>query len=92
MNENSETPINRRNIWVRGLFMLLMILAYHVSSTVLIVTTLIQFLIVLMNGEPNVRLVSFGSSLAHYFRQVVNFMTFATEDIPFPFSDWPASD
>jgi hypothetical protein len=30
MNENSVTSGNGRNIWIRGLFMLLMFLAYHV--------------------------------------------------------------
>lgn len=92
MNENSEAPINRRNIWVRALFMLLMVLAYHVSGTVMFFIALIQFLIMLMNDKPNARLATFGRSLARYYQQIVNFMTFATEDIPFPFNDWPASD
>ena len=92
MNANSEAPINRRNIWVRALFMLLMGLAYHVAGTVLFVVALIQFLIMLMNGQPNARLVSFGRSLGRYFQQIVNFVAFATEEVPFPFSEWPASD
>ena len=92
MNENSEAPINRRNIWIRGLFMLLMALAYHVAGTVLAVVSLIQFLIMLMNDTPNARLVSFGRSLGRYLQQIVHFVTFATEEIPFPFNDWPASE
>lgn len=92
MNENSEIPVSKRNIWIRGLFMLLMALAYHVSGTVMFVVALIQFLMTLMNDEPNARLASFGSSLARYYRQVVSFLTFATEEIPFPFNDWPASE
>ncbi len=91
-NETSEAPAKKRNIWIRGLFMLLMVLAYHVSGTVLFVISLIQFLIVLMNDKPNARLVSFGRSLGRYFQQIVNFVMFATEDMPFPFNDWPASE
>lgn len=92
MNENSDAPTDQRNIWIRGLYMLLMALILHVAGTVLFVIALIQFLIMLMNGTPNARLASFGRSLAHYFRQAVNFLTFATDEIPFPFNDWPAGE
>ena len=92
MNENSVVPTNNRNIWKRGLFMLLMALACHVSVTVLFIISLIQFVIKLLNDAPNERLASFGRSLGRYFQQIVGFMTFATEDIPFPFNDWPTDD
>ena len=92
MNENSATPANNRNIWMRGLFMLLMILAYHVIGTVLFVVVVIQFVMALFSDKPNARLVSFGRSMGRYLQQIVCFMTFATEEIPFPFNDWPASD
>lgn len=72
-----------------ALFMLLMALAYHVASTVLWFVTIIQFLIALMNDKPNDRLVSFGRSIGRYLQQLANYLTFATEAIPFPFSDWP---
>ncbi len=90
MNDTPDTPTNRRNIWVRGLFMLLMALAYQVSGTVVCFVTVIQFLIVLLNAKPNARLVSFGRSLGGYLKQIVNFLTFATEELPFPFNDWRA--
>ena len=92
MNENSVTPTNNRNIWLRGLFMLLMALIPHVAGTVLFIIALIQFVIMLLNDTPNERLVSFGRSLARYFQQIVNFLTFAVEEIPFPFNDWPTGD
>lgn len=92
LGENVETPVTKRNIWIRGLFMLLMALVLHAAGTVMFVISAVQFLIMLMNDTPNARLVSFGRSLARYFRQIVNFLTFATEEMPFPFSDWPASD
>ena len=92
MNENSDTPTDRRNIWIRGLFMLLMALAYHVIGTVILVVVVIQFVMMLFNDKPNARLVSFGRNMGRYLQQIVNFLTFATEEIPFPFNDWPAGD
>lgn len=92
MSENPVVPGSKRNIWMRGLFMLLMALAFHVCVTVLGVVTVIQFLITLLNDTPNVRLVSFGRSMGNYVRQIVNFLTFATEETPFPFSEWPSAE
>ena len=91
MNENSVTPTDKRNIWIRGLFMLLMFLALHVCGTVLSIVTVIQFVMVLLNDTPNTRLVSFGRSLGRYLQQIADFQTFATEEMPFPFNDWPAA-
>ena len=90
MNEDSVTPGNKRNIWIRGLFMLLMFLAFQVSGTVLCIVTVIQYVIMLLNGTPNERLVLFGRSLGRYLQQIADFQSFATENMPFPFNDWPS--
>lgn len=92
MNDTPDTPTIRRNIWLRGLFMLLMGFAFQVSGTVLCIVTVIQFVMALLSDTPNVRLVSFGRSLGRYLQQIANYLIFATEDMPFPFSDWPASN
>jgi hypothetical protein len=70
--------------------MLIMALAFHVSGIVLRLVAVVQFLIMSLNDKPNARLASFGRSMGYYLRQIVNFLTFATEEIPFSFSDWPA--
>ncbi len=91
MNETPDTPNQDRSIWMRGLFMLLMILACHISWTVAFIVTVIQFVMMLLAGKPNDRLAAFGGNLARYLQQIVCFLTFATETKPFPFSDWPAT-
>ena len=57
MNDTPDIPTINRNIWIRGLFMLLMALAFQVSATVVCFVTVIQFLIVLLNSTPNARLI-----------------------------------
>jgi Domain of unknown function (DUF4389) len=91
MTENTDTSANKRNVWVRGFFMLLMVFVFQVSATLMFAVTVIQFVMMLLNGTANARLISFGRSLGEYFQQIVNFMTFASEEIPFPFSDWPSA-
>lgn len=87
-----DITTNKRNIWMRGFFMLLMTFAFQVSATVMCVVTVIQFVLALLNDTPNDRLVAFGRSLGRYLQQITNFLTFATEEIPFPFSDWPSGE
>ena len=92
MTEYSDASGNNRNIWIRSLFMLLLGVAFQVCGTVLCIMTVTQFVIVLVNHTPNIRLIAFGRSMGSYLRQIVHFLTFATEEIPFPFSEWPAED
>ena len=88
MTENPQIT-NKRNLWLRGFYMLLMIFAFHVSITLMYVITVIQFLLALLNDSPNERLLALGGNLARYLRQIANFLTFSSEEIPFPFSEWP---
>lgn len=81
-----------RNIWVRGLVMILMALAYQLVSTLLLLLAVIQFVLKLASDAPNARLAVLGRSLGRYQGQVANFVSFATEDAPFPFSDWPSGE
>ncbi len=92
MNKKTDTPNDKLNIWMRGLFMLLMGFAFQVCGTVLCIVTVIQFVIMLISDTPNIRLASFGRSMGSYFQQIVNFLTFATEEMPFPFSEWPVGE
>jgi hypothetical protein len=92
MAENINARGSKRNMLIRALFMLLMGIAFQVSGTVLCIVTVIQFILTLLNDTPNIRLVSFGRSMGNYLRKIVNFLTFATEEMPFPFSEWPAGE
>ena len=90
MNEHIEITKTERNIWLRGLLMILMGFAYQVGGTVLFLLAFIQFVLSLLSNEPNTRLMAFGRSLGRYQSQIADFVSFATEDAPFPFADWPS--
>ena len=92
MTENADMPANKPGIWVRGFIMLLMAFILQMAGTVLFALAILQFILALLNDKPNARLVSFGRSLACYFQQAVSFLTFASDETPFPFSDWPEGD
>jgi len=92
MSDTHDTSIARRNIWMRGLFMLLMGFAFQVCGTVICIVTIMQFVMLLASGKPNARLVSFGRSMGRYMLQIVNFLTIASEEIPYPFTEWPKAE
>lgn len=90
MTDNPVTPASKRSTWVRGLYMLLMGIFFHLAQWVMGVVAVIQFILAVVTHAPNERLTTFGRSLSRYVQQIAAFLTFASEEIPFPFSDWPS--
>ena len=89
----SEYPVTvRRSIWLRGLLMLVMAIATHLTGSLLFIVAVIQFVLALTGAVPNARLTALGRALGRYLNQIAGFVSFATEEPPFPFSEWPASD
>jgi hypothetical protein len=85
-----EDNIKSRATWLRLFFMLVLIFLYGVSRGVLGVVVFIQFFWLLLKGEINAPLREFGQSLAIYSYQIVRYLTFNTEERPFPFDQtWP---
>ena len=80
----------KRKIWLRGLLMLLMAVAFQISGTLLAIGALVQFVLAIVSDGPNTRLRAFGQSLGLYLSQIGNFVSFATDQVPFPFGDWPS--
>jgi spore maturation protein SpmB len=90
MTDTSATTPGKPGIWLRGLLMLLMVIAFQISGTLLAVGAIIQFVLALLGGTPNARLTDFGQRLGLYLDQIASFVTFATEEAPFPFGAWPS--
>ena len=78
--------------WLRFLFMVLFAVIAGVASYVMTALVVLQFLWALITGEGNDKLRSFGSSLSQYIYQIMRFLTYNTDDKPFPFADWPETD
>lgn len=86
-----EENLKSRATWTRLLFMViscfLLSLAGFVGSFVIV----LGFLWVLFTGEVNTQLRQVGQSLAAYVYEIVRFLTFNSDDRPFPLgSEWPS--
>ncbi|MFT6386878.1 MAG: hypothetical protein ACJAUP_000247 [Cellvibrionaceae bacterium] len=78
--------------WLRFVFMVLFAMILGVASYVITVLVLIQFVWALVTGEGSDKLREFGSSLSQYIHQILRFLTYNSEEKPFPFTDWPESE
>ncbi len=86
-----EEHLKSRSTWLRLLFMIVMVVFYAVSRLVVTLVVVVQFLHVLFTGETNERLKHLGRSLAAYTLQILLYLTFNTEERPFPFdAEWPS--
>ena len=74
----------------RMLYMLAFALVFWVLCWVLAIATVLQAILTLLAGRPQPDLVRFGSSLGQYARQIVEFLLFASDALPFPFGGWPS--
>lgn len=93
MNSADETERRTsRDIWIRGLFMLLFMVAFGVAQVLLNLIAVVQFLWLLLAGERNQFLIRFGSSLSKWFSETVRFLSCASDDKPFPWMEWPVAD
>ena len=76
-------------VWMRGLYMLLLVLAFGVAQTLLCVTAIAQFLWLLFAGEANSQIAQFGSSLARWLADAARYLACASDAKPFPWAPWP---
>lgn len=81
--------LTSRASWLRLLFMVLFFALWSITRLVVLAVVILQVLFLLLSGARNERLAGFGASLAVYSYELVAYLTFASEDQPFPFSDWP---
>ncbi|SRR5579875_73770 len=83
-------PAAQPSLALRALYMLLFALVFWMVCWTLAITAMTQLVLALLAGRPNPDVARFGAGLAGYSRQIIEFLTFVTERIPYPFGEWPA--
>jgi hypothetical protein len=78
-----------RDVWMRGLFMLLFMIGFAMGQWLLNLLALVQFLWLMFAREPNQPIAHFGSSLSLWLAEIGRFLTCATDNRPFPWRHWP---
>ena len=73
----------------RLLYMVVFALVFWILCWVLAATAILQLLFALGGDRPSPELTRFGAGLGLYTREIIDFMTFASAKIPYPFTAWP---
>ena len=88
-NTSQIQLVEPRDVWKRGLFMLLFAIAFGIGQMVLNTVAVVQFIWLLATRQPNEYLARFGASLSNWFAEVSRFQSGASDDKPFPWRPWP---
>ena len=92
MNEVTTQEGGQQSIWIRALYMLLFALLYSVAEFVMVAVVLVQFGYRVFNETPHPRVLSLGATVSSYIYQVLRYLSFNTEVMPYPFSEWPEGE
>ncbi len=91
MEATLRDNVKRRATWMRGLFMLMFVVISRVAEVVLWAVVVLQFLFTLFTGRPNARLLAFGQGLSTFIYEILRYLTYNSEERPFPFAPWPGT-
>lgn len=78
--------------WLRILFMAAYALAAWVVGCLLGVLVVVQLVLALITGAPNLNLQKAGYQLVRYLEQILQFLLYNSEEKPFPAADFPSAD
>lgn len=92
MNDDIKQNIRERKTWLRGLYMLLFLVCNSVAKVILYAVIAFQFVLTLLSGKTNERLLKLGQSLSTYTYQILAFLTFNSDQHPYPLGAWPKGE
>jgi len=84
--------VSAKTTWIRGLYIILFAIVYNIAAGLVAAVVIFQFLSTLLTGNNNVQLLRFGRQLSDFVRQLLMFVTYNSDDKPFPFGSWPSSE
>ncbi|PXF31901.1 hypothetical protein WH50_07295 [Pokkaliibacter plantistimulans] len=76
---------------VRTVYMIFFVLLLKLAVLATFFVIVLQWLVRLIIGESSRALLEWGYSLREFICQALAFLTYHSEEKPFPFSAWPSS-
>jgi len=80
--------LKKTSTWQRIFFMLLFAVILGFVRILLWGIVLLQVASNLLTGAENKNILGFGRSLSEYVYRILLFLTYNSDRMPFPFSDW----
>ena len=92
MSVTIKDNIKNRDLWLRGLFILLFSAILYFAFCLVGLLVLFQFVSKVVTGNLNRQLADFSVGLVRYISQILGYITFQSDERPFPFNPWPAGE
>lgn len=77
--------------WIRLIFMIFFVLVTFLTRILIWVIAAFQFIYTMLVGKPAKTLLPFSESLSKYIYQIMEYLTYVSEQKPFPFEAWPTT-
>ena len=87
LTENIKEP----SIWVNFFLKIIYLVFLNFIVPFLGFITLLQLLFSIGSKKPNENLVSFSKKISSYIYQIINFITYSSDQSPWPFNSFPES-
>ena len=87
--EDLKKNVRDKDTWMRFVYLVMFGLIFYVLVGVTFVVSILQFFAKLLSGSTFTGLVEMGEVVAAYLGQVTRYVTFASDDKPFPFAPLP---
>lgn len=88
MDQDINDNLKKISTWKRIFFMMVYSVIVGFVRILLWAIVLLQVASALVTGSPNKNILDFGSKLSAYLYHILLFLTYNTDKLPFPFSDW----
>lgn len=83
--------VKNTDTWIRGVFIIIYGVIFYLLFWILWVVVIFQFLMKVLLGNLNDNLMDFSGGLTRYAYQILQYVTFRSEERPWPFGPWPAA-
>lgn len=91
MNPETKNNLLNADTYKRLAFMVIFILIFGIVELVIYAIALGQIIHLLFRGTHQEEVKAIGTSVSSYTYDIVKFLTFDTEHLPFPFEPWKYS-
>ncbi len=92
MQQEINENLKKISTWKRILFILVFSVIVGLLRVLLWTVILLQIASTLFTGNSNQHILDFSRKLSAYLYHILLFLTFNTDDLPFPFSDWSMTE
>jgi hypothetical protein len=92
MDAELKKKLGSQEKWNRLLYMVVFAIILFIATWCLFIIgtiAIIQFIYDMLLGKPNKKLLSYSESFSQCIHQIINYLTFVSDNKPFPFGAWP---